>query len=69
MAEKDIRIGRRVWVYDATEPSGRSFGRIVTVLTDIRTGKRGSFVVQLEARSHVVACDEHRRGEQWDLAD
>jgi len=69
MAEKDIRIGRRVRVRDATEPSHRSFGRIVPMLTDVRPRKRRSFVGATRGKVARLARDEHRRAEQLDFAD
>jgi ribosomal protein L13 len=69
MAEKEIRVGRHVWVSDPTNASGRSFGRIATVLADVLTGKRAGFVVEVDGRTAVVSCSEQRRGEQWDFLD
>jgi hypothetical protein len=69
MAEEAIRVGRRVWVRDPTKASGRSFGRIVSIPTDLLTGNLHGFVVKLDRSAAVVTCNERGRGEQWDFAN
>lgn len=69
MAEEAARVGRRVWVRDLTDASGRSFGRIVSIPPNLLTGELAGFVVKLDRTAAVVTCHEHGRGEQWDFAD
>ena len=69
MAEREIRVGRRVWVRYSADPSGRSLGRIAFISKKLFTGDSAGFVVELNQGGAVVTCEEHRRGEQWDFAD